>query len=193
MGSSIYLVMTYSTTYLTAVVGFEWGPRSDVVLAGVIAIVLAPISGKIGDKFARRKNYLVLASILVARWPWCGSSSRHPPPPQARCWHLDRTVHAFGLLLRSPDGDDERPASRLRSTGSAIGYNVAIAVFGGSAPFIASSLIAWTKDPSSPVWFFLLTALVSVGGLLLIRDKDLLSKKTTSRRRFFPGLPITRR
>ncbi|BCW35927.1 MFS transporter [Arthrobacter sp. StoSoilA2] len=178
MGSSIYMVMTYSTTYLTAVVGFEWGPTFGyVVLAGVIAIVLAPISGKIGDKFARRKNYLVLTSVLVAlAMVWFFFTAPAATPSTLLAPWIALSI-AFGLLLGNPMAMmSELLPVRLRSTGSAIGYNVAIAVFGGSAPFIASSLIAWTKDPSSPVWYFLLTALVSVGGLLLIRDKDLLGK-----------------
>ncbi|WOC62686.1 MFS transporter [Paenarthrobacter sp. AT5] len=178
LGSSIYLVMTYSTTYLTAVVGFDWGPTFGyVVLAGAIAIVLAPISGYIGDKFTRRKNYLILTSVLVAlAMVWFFFAAPAATPSTLLAPWIALSI-AFGLLLGNPLAMmSELLPVRLRSTGSAIGYNVAMAVFGGSAPFIASSLIAWTRDPSSPVWYFLFTALVSAGGLMLIRDGDLLGK-----------------
>ncbi|QIX53698.1 MFS transporter [Rhodococcus sp. DMU1] len=174
MGSSIYLVMTYSTTFLTTIVGFEWGPTFGyVVLAGAIAIVLTPISGYIGDRFARRRDYLILTSVLLALatvWFFLAAPDSTPTSLLAP-WIL--LAIAFALLLGNPLAMmSELLPVHLRSTGSAIGYNLSIAIFGGSAPFIASSLIEWTDSPSSPVWYFLLTAAVSIGGLMLVRDSD---------------------
>lgn len=175
MGSSIYLVMTYSTTYLTTIVDFEWDATFVyVVAAGAIAVVLTPISGYIGDRFARRRDYLVLTSVLLALatvwffWAAPGST----PITLLAPW-ISLSV-SFALLLGNPLAMmSELLPVHLRSTGSAIGYNLSVAIFGGSAPFIASSLIAWTDNPSSPAWYFLLTAAVSIGGLLLVRKSDL--------------------
>lgn len=178
LGSSIYLVMTYSTTYLTTVIGFEWSHTFGyVVLAGAIAVVLAPISGYIGDKFARRKNFLILTSVLLAlAMVWFFFAAPAATPTTLLASWIGLSV-AFGLLLGNPLAMmSEILPVQLRSTGSAIGYNVSLAIFGGSAPLISSSLIAWTDNPSSPVWYFLLTALISVGGLMFIKDKDLLGK-----------------
>nr|WP_271209056.1 MFS transporter [Rhodococcus wratislaviensis]GLK33508.1 MFS transporter [Rhodococcus wratislaviensis] len=178
MGSSIYLVMTYSTTYLTTVVGFDWGPTFGyVVLAGAIAIVLTPISGYVGDRLGRRRDYVILTSVLLALstvWFFFAAPGSTPSTLLAP-WILLSV--AFALVLGNPLAMmSELLPVHLRSTGSAIGYNLSIAIFGGSAPFIASSLIAWTDNPSSPVWYFLLTASVSIGGLLFVRDSDLYGK-----------------
>ncbi|AFR50958.1 MFS transporter [Gordonia sp. KTR9] len=175
MGSSIYLVMTYSTTYLTKVVDFEWGPTFVyVVVAGVIAVILAPISGHVGDRFARRRDYLVLTSVLLAlATVWFFLAAPGSTPTTLIVPWIALAV-SFALLLGSPLAMmSELLPVHLRSTGSAIGYNLSVAIFGGSAPFIASSLIAWTDNPSSPLWYFLLTAAVSIGGLLLVRKSDL--------------------
>lgn len=178
MGSSIYLVMTYSTTYLTRVVGFGWGPTfSYVLVAGVIALVLTPVSGYIGDRFTRRRNYMLLTSALMAVatvWFFLTAPDSTPLTLLAP-WIL--LAVAFALLLGNPLAMmSELLPVQLRSTGSAIGYNISIAVFGGSAPFISSFLIEQTGNPSSPLWFFLLAAAVSVGGLLMVRDSDLYGK-----------------
>lgn len=64
--------------------------------------------------------------------------------------------------------------AHVRSTGIALGYNVPVAVFGGSAPFIASWLINETGDVASPMYFFLLTAAIALVGVAMLRPTDLL-------------------
>jgi MHS family proline/betaine transporter-like MFS transporter len=44
------------------------------------------------------------------------------------------------------------PAS-IRSTGAALGHNVAAAVLAGPGPFIAAALIKLTGDPNIPAWY----------------------------------------
>ena len=63
--------------------------------------------------------------------------------------------------------------TRLRSTGIAIAYNMPVAIFGGSAPLISTWLIQSTGNVSSPVYFYLLTAVISLTALLSLKKEDL--------------------
>jgi MFS transporter, MHS family, proline/betaine transporter len=59
----------------------------------------------------------------------------------------------------------------VRSTGVGLIYNVAVALFGGLAPFIVTWLIAATDDKASPAYYVAFSALVGVSGLLLMRER----------------------
>ena len=59
----------------------------------------------------------------------------------------------------------------VRSTGVGLIYNVAVALFGGLAPFIVTWLIAATGDKMSPAYYVAFSALVGVFGLLLLRER----------------------
>jgi MHS family proline/betaine transporter-like MFS transporter len=50
-------------------------------------------------------------------------------------------------------------------------YNVAVALFGGLAPFIVTWLISATGDKMSPAYYVAFSALVGVFGLLLLRER----------------------
>jgi MHS family proline/betaine transporter-like MFS transporter len=55
----------------------------------------------------------------------------------------------------------------VRSSGMGIAYNLSVTVFGGFAPFIATSLIARTGNPLSPTWYVMFACGLSLLTLLL--------------------------
>ena len=59
----------------------------------------------------------------------------------------------------------------VRSTGVGLIYNVAVALFGGLAPFIVTWLISVTGDKASPAYYVAFSAMVGVFGLLLMRER----------------------
>jgi MHS family proline/betaine transporter-like MFS transporter len=52
---------------------------------------------------------------------------------------------------------------RLRYSGMAIGYNMTLAIFGGTAPLVATWLITETGDLTAPAWYLVI---ISVATLL---------------------------
>jgi MHS family proline/betaine transporter-like MFS transporter len=60
---------------------------------------------------------------------------------------------------------------RLRFSGTAIGYNLTLSIFGGTAPLFATWLIATTGDLTSPAWYLTIVATVSLLFALSIRPK----------------------
>jgi MHS family proline/betaine transporter-like MFS transporter len=51
--------------------------------------------------------------------------------------------------------------TKTRSTYMSTGYALAVAIFGGFAPFIATWLIDWTKSPISPTYYVIGSAIIS--------------------------------
>jgi len=58
----------------------------------------------------------------------------------------------------------------VRSTWMSAGYSVAVAVFGGFAPFIATWLIAHTGNPISPSFYVMAAAAVSMVVILRMEE-----------------------
>lgn len=179
--SSFYLVATYLTTYLNAILGFPWETTfAYVLLAGVVGMVMMPVGGYITDRIGDRRVFLlVMAVLLIGAFFWFFLTAPHATPAQL-LWPLIALAVCYGLYCGAPYATmSELLPAHIRSTGLALGYNLPVAIFGGSAPFIASSLISGTGSISSPVWYFAGTGVVSLIGLLMLRQRDLLGSDGT--------------
>jgi MFS transporter, MHS family, proline/betaine transporter len=60
--------------------------------------------------------------------------------------------------------------TKVRFTALSIGYSLAVTIFGGFAPFIATFLIRTTGSQVSPALYVIAAAIISSITLLLIRD-----------------------
>lgn len=61
-------------------------------------------------------------------------------------------------------------ATRVRFSGFSIGYNVCVAVFGGTTPYIVTWLTATTGDAIAPAYYLVIAAIVSLGVVLTLRE-----------------------
>ena len=60
--------------------------------------------------------------------------------------------------------------TRVRYSGFAFSFNTANALFGGTAPFVATLLIKVTGNSLAPAWYLVVAALVAMGAMLLARE-----------------------
>jgi len=61
----------------------------------------------------------------------------------------------------APATMSEMLPARVRCTAVAIGFNVSMGLFGGTAPFVATYLVARTADDFVPAYYVMAVAIVS--------------------------------
>ena len=168
---AFYVLLSYMPTYLSEELGFgasESFLATTIALAAYIGFIF--FTGMASDRFGRKKM-LITASVLF----------------------ILLTVPAFmlldgagflliviiqvvlGGLLTLNDGTlpsflSELFPTRVRYTGFALSFNLANAIFGGTAPFVATLLIAWTGNDIAPAWYVVAAAVVSLSAVLASRE-----------------------
>ena len=81
----------------------------------------------------------------------------------------------FGALLTVNDGTlpcflTEIFPTRVRYSGFAFSFNTANALFGGTAPFVATWLISATGSKTAPAWYLVAAAVVALVAMLAARE-----------------------
>jgi hypothetical protein len=61
-------------------------------------------------------------------------------------------------------------ATRVRYGGFSIGYNYSVAIFGGTAPYIATYLVSSTGNPLSPAYYVIAAAVLTLVTILTMRE-----------------------
>ena len=141
---------------------------SSVSLATYIGLIF--LMGRLSDRFGR-KTMLVLASVmfLVLTVPLFGLLGN-----QTLMMILLIQI-AFGAILAMNDGTlpcflAELFPTRVRFSGFAFSFNTANALFGGTAPFIATWLIQVTGNKAAPAWYLLGAAAVALVAIIASRE-----------------------
>jgi len=177
-GVSLYYFITYANTHLTQTVGLSKSTALWLCSAALVFYTLLHTAiGRFSDRFGRRPVVLASAvSLTVLGYPiFLLMNTGHPAAVLAALCLLAVPVAMAGvmdvvLLV------EMYPAS-IRSTGAAIGQNVAVAVLAGPAPFIAAALIQYSGNPTLPAAY--LCGVAALSGVVLwallpeTRDKDI--------------------
>ncbi|WP_346655479.1 MFS transporter [Pseudomonas sp. RW3S2] len=177
-GVSLYYFVTYANNHLVTTVGL---PRSTALwlcsIALVVYVIVNPLIGRLSDRIGRRKLLLgAAAALTVLAFPIfllinSGNSAAI----------LLGLIILGGLVAVTAVMDvvllvEVFPAS-IRSTGAALGHNLALAILAGPGPFIAAALIRMTGDANLPAAYLagvsLLCLLVLCKTLPETRDNDI--------------------
>lgn len=177
-GVSLYYFVTYANNHLVTTVGL---PRSTALwlcsIALVVYVIVNPLIGRLSDRIGRRKLLLgAAAALTVLAFPIfllinSGNSAA-----------ILLGLIILGVLVAVTAVMDVVllvevfPAS-IRSTGAALGHNLALAILAGPGPFIAAALIRMTGDANLPAAYLagvpLLCLLVLCKTLPETRDNDI--------------------
>ena len=172
-----YAVLTYLPNYLEATLNYNAGQASiitTIVLVVYIAFIFG--SGQISDKFGRKKMLIVACvGFILFTVP--------------AFWLLNTLDFAtilavelmMCLLLTINDGTlasylCETFPTQVRYSGFALSFNLANALFGGSASYISFALIEVTGDAISPAYYMVFIALIALVAMLVSHEhtgKDL--------------------
>ena len=166
-----YIVFTYMATYFPTYLGFSTTAAFvSTMLAGLVAMALIPLFGLLSDRVGR-KPLLLTASVLFAVLAY----------PLFALMNLDNltlavSAHVIFAIIEalfvccSLAAGAELFTTRVRSGGFGIGYNFSVAIFGGTAPYIATYLIDRTGNPLSPSYYMIFAAIVTLVTVLTMRE-----------------------
>jgi MHS family proline/betaine transporter-like MFS transporter len=137
----------------------------------VVLTAFTPVMGHLSDRIGRKAVLLISAfGYVVLGYPLFALLVSHPT---GLGLVLTQSIAAFLLAMYAGPLCAvlaELFPTRVRFTALSIGYSLAVTIFGGFAPFIATFLIRETGSPLSPSIFVVASALISTATLLLIKD-----------------------
>ncbi|MGH3357564.1 MAG: MFS transporter [Nocardioidaceae bacterium] len=158
-GLGFYSLTGYFVSYLTESVGLSSNQALISNSIGLlVAFVVMPLAGGWSDRIGR-KQVLVTGAALTAvvslpAYLLAGTGTLLPAI-------LGQSLLAFALgVFFGPVGIAflEHFPARVRFSGSAIGYNAAYIVFGGTAPFFCTWLVARTDSLLAPAVYTTIVA-----------------------------------
>jgi MHS family proline/betaine transporter-like MFS transporter len=169
---SYYTVLTYMPTFLQKHAGVArsqalWYTATGLLLLAIAAPALGHLSDRIG-----RKPLLLTACAACALLPY-PLFSAIVSDPQPSTVLLSQLALAFAIALFSGPGPAaiaEIFPTRQRSTWMSTGYSLAVAMFGGFAPLVATWLIDRTGNPVAPAFYLIGAALVSMLVIASMRE-----------------------
>lgn len=166
-----YVLLSYMPTYLHQHMGVgatQSFLATTVALATYIGFIL--VTGLASDRFGRR-TVLISASVsfIVLTIPLFMLLS-------TQNFLIILAVQILlGAMLTLNDGTlpsflAEMFPTRVRYSGFAVSFNLSNALFGGTAPFMATLLIGLTGTPLAPAGYLIAAALVSLVAVVLARE-----------------------
>lgn len=169
-GVGFYLLYVYLTTYLSTVTTLPFGTVLTMNTACMLLLaVLIPLMGYLSDRVGHTALLLIgAAGLAITTYPsfvWLTSGDL------SLVW----TAYVWLTVLMSCYlGPFFAVVVTLfptaqRYTGLSAGYNIAAALFGGTAPLVATLLIEWSGNTLSPSLYLGLCALISLSIILTLR------------------------
>jgi MFS transporter, MHS family, proline/betaine transporter len=166
-----YIALVYMTSYMTSVGKLPQGTALWIGTSSLaVFVLLLPFVGSLSDRIGRRP--LLIASCIgyaVLGYPFflMASSGNTQLALAAQLLMVLLYVPYAGAC---PAFYAEIFPTRVRYTALSIGYNIAVAVFGGFAPFIATFLVRLTDNNHAPAAYVMLAAIVTL--VILLRTRE---------------------
>ncbi|NRB28747.1 MAG: MFS transporter [Roseibacillus sp.] len=164
-----FLIFVYAASYLVDEMHFSAAQALDITTANLLVIaVSALLVGRCADRYGARAVLLWGAfATLLFGWPLWWLMHRDSlalvfagqfgfSVLNAIGWGLSITV----LTEMAPPG--------LRCSVVALGYNLCMAIFGGTTPMVATYLVARSGDDFAPVYYVLMATLLSIPAILAL-------------------------
>lgn len=170
-GAVYYLTTVYSLSYAPSALGISSNTMVAAACAGaaVAAVVSVPAAG-LTERVGRRPVILTgIIGCALWAWPMYGSLSTRNGLVIAGAYIVGLT---FFTLIFSPMGAflPELFPTRLRYTGAAATFMVAITLGGGFAPSIATWLNSYWSSPLVLSFYACTLCLVSLGCVLALPE-----------------------
>lgn len=170
--TSYYTMLAYMPTFTQKYAGLTRTQSLWSNTLGLLVLVVAiPVAGKLSDRIGRKPLLLfccvAFALLTYPLFAFMTSS--------ATLGTVMIVQIVFALLISSFSGPGpaaiaEIFPTKLRTTWMSAGYSLAVAIFGGFAPYVATWLIGRTGSPLSPTFYVIGAAIVSTLVIAQLRE-----------------------
>lgn len=159
-----YVILIYMPTYGKTELGFSLEQAFEAQAPGLVMLVLlTPIAGYLSDKVGRRplvwasnSLFLLLSYPLFKYLIETRSLESLALVQSAFCISLSGVFGVLSTVLA------EQFPTKVRSTGLALPYNIAVMIFGGFAPMIVTWLIQVLGTPLAPAYYLIFGASIGL-------------------------------
>ncbi|MEO1104367.1 MAG: MFS transporter, partial [Pseudomonadota bacterium] len=158
-----FVIFTYASSYLTGEMHVSTETALDFSTANLVflALLIVPL-GLLADKIGARAVLLAGAGVtLLAAYPLWTMMHSTDLTAVFIGQMLFAGINAVGWALSVTLLAGMVPTA-VRCSAVSIGYNTAMAVFGGTTPFVATYLVSRTSDDFAPVYYFVAATLISL-------------------------------
>jgi MFS family permease len=169
---SYYVMLNYMPTFTQRYAGLGRTEALWSNTVGLAVLVLAiPVMGRLSDRVGRKPLLLACCvGFLLLSYPLFAAMVAG-----AGLGTVILIQIVFALLISAFSGPGPAAIAEIfptssRSTWMSTGYSLAVAIFGGFAPYIATWLIANTGSPVSPTYYLIAAAGVSTAVILRMRE-----------------------
>lgn len=163
-----YLFTTFFISYATEHIGFSRTTALNIItVATIVTTLCIPIMGKISDVLGRKRLFMMgAAGIAVFSFPYYYLLST-----QSTFWAYAAAIIGLGILwssIASIIGTmfTEMFTTNVGYTGITLGYQAGSALFGGTAPMIATVLLSTYHNSWMPLALFI--AILSVASFISV-------------------------
>ncbi|HJS11150.1 MAG TPA: MFS transporter [Sphingopyxis sp.] len=169
-----YTFGAFLISYATELLHIERGTVLLAITVGTLVnLAVIPLAGHLSDRFGR-KPFLVASAtgFLLFVFPLFHAMATYQAP-----WTIYATAIAAGILSGlysgcAPTFLCELLPTRVRYSALSVGYNGAVMLFGGFAPFIATLLIQQTGALAAPAFYVMSAAALTLVFLLRLKAPD---------------------
>lgn len=166
-----YLIVTFMNNFLTALLRFNMFTSLMMTTISMLAMGIAiPFSGWLSDKIGRRP-VLISSALGFVVFAY----------PLFRALEGGFTVSLMAQIVLSflmglffapiPATLVERFPMNVRYSGLGVAHSLSMAIFGGSAPLIATWLIHMTENNAAPALYLSLASSISVLAVFFMKDR----------------------
>ncbi len=160
---AFYMVFVYMVTFLIEQVKEPRSTALDInTISMVVLLVLIPISGMLSDRIGRKPLLLIgTGGILLLTYPLM-LAMHQPNDALILGGQIGFAILLGAFLGAGPATMAEVFPARVRVSALSVGYNICLAIFGGTTPLVSVWLIERTHDDLSMAYYLMAGALISL-------------------------------
>ncbi len=166
-----YAVFVFVPNYLITPLGYtRMQSFTSLTVAIVVALVVLLPCATLSDRIGRRP-LLIAACVLfiLGAYPLFLMVNSGSPAAAVTAHCVLAAIVAVYMSAVVTAGV-EMFATRVRSTGFSIGYNLASAGFGGTTPYVVTWLTTVTNNYTVPAYYLVVAAVGSLVTVMFIRE-----------------------